>query len=161
MSDSSMTLRRLLAAIGLVTLLGCLSASDEHAEHHDPPHRPADFVAAVERLQVIQTASSTSEEIPSPHPDGDLQLEAADLLRWLPELAAESDLSREDWNQMYQSTAMIRRQAAQVSLTELSQALASVLPELDRCANSIRSQRLALQPLDASESNLLEEDNQS
>ncbi|UUO04546.1 hypothetical protein M4951_14220 [Blastopirellula sp. J2-11] len=161
MNYLSIILRRLLAVIGLVGLLGCLSASDEHAEHHDPPHRPTDFVAAVERLQIIQTAGSTGDEIPSTHPDGDIQLEAADLLYWLPELAAESDLSRADWNQMYHATEMIRRNASQASLVEFSKELAGVLPELDRCADSIRSQRLALQSSDAAEMELREGDNQS
>lgn len=146
---------------GTLLTLGCVSPSDEHAEHQDPPHRPASFVDAVARLQAISDGEAEGQTVVALHPSGDVQRETVDLLLWLPELSADSDLSREDWEKCYQATESIRAQAASWKASNgtsdspdalnLDAELKSVLPELQRCAKLIREQQLAIEGPDASE----------
>lgn len=144
---------------------GCAQSLDEHAEHHDPPHFPGDFVVAVERLRSIQVAASKHEAISSAHPDGDVVLEAADLLHWLPQLAADSDLKRADWNEMYESTSKLRSDAASwrrsPKLELLVGPLKDALPGLERHAATIRQQRLNLGEFNAEPTNAMEEGSES
>ncbi|PQO46712.1 hypothetical protein [Blastopirellula marina] len=136
----------LLLAAPILVGLGCASGAEEHAEHIDPPHRPQDFVAAVERLREIQIAAASEQAISTAHPSGDVVQEAADLLKWLPELAADSDLKRADWDKMYAATAGIRMEAAvwqgtsgkTYELRRVAEPLQETLPGLEANAAAIR-----------------------
>jgi len=108
-----------------VLLLGCSSGEIEHAEHHDPPHRPERFADAVVRLGELYRERSGTADLPllelpaveeSPiktaadeeHEEHDEShedetpvgpsVESRDLWVWLPTLAAETDLPEETWN---------------------------------------------------------------
>ncbi len=112
-----------LATVALV--LGCSSGEIEHAEHHDPPHRPERFADAVVRLGELYRERSGTDDLPAlelppdetppietaadeDHAEHDEShedelpvgpaVEARDLWVWLPTLAAETDLSEERWN---------------------------------------------------------------
>jgi len=91
--------RRIAAVVGTLLLAGCPGAAPPGpAEHHTPAHKPADYPAAVARL------SELDREIVAGHarPAGELDVftEAGDIVRWLPELAADSDLGEEPWNRI-------------------------------------------------------------
>jgi hypothetical protein len=88
-----------LASLGLLLLAGChRGAAVAPAEHHAPAHHPGDYAAAVVRLEELH------EEILSgrTRPEGSLDAfaEWEDLVRWLPGLAAETDLAEEPWNRV-------------------------------------------------------------
>lgn len=71
----------------------------EHPEHeHFPSHWPEDILRASKRISalLVETAApstGSSVEAPAISPSGEL----ADLIGWLPILAADSDLGREDF----------------------------------------------------------------
>lgn len=63
----------------------------EHEHEHFPPHWPGEIFQASERLNGLVRGTLPANE-------GLLRMrEVADLLKWLPVLAADSDLSREDF----------------------------------------------------------------
>jgi len=107
-----------VVATGLLMLLaaGCSPGDHEEAEHHFAPHLPVNFQAAVARLQVVHQEITggplTSREVKSSrkqhHAEGeddeystlDPLEEMEDLVGWLPDFAADSELTEEPWNQV-------------------------------------------------------------
>ena len=88
----------LCCAMGIV---GCGEAKespdDEHLEHFVPAHKPKDFGELVEQLalRVPQWASAAS-----PGGDDDHAMavqEMSDIIGWIPELAADSELIKADF----------------------------------------------------------------
>lgn len=88
----------LCCAMGIV---GCGEAKespdDEHLEHFVPAHKPKDFGELVEQLalRVSQLASAAS-----PGGDDDHAMamqEMSDIIGWIPELAADSELIKADF----------------------------------------------------------------
>jgi hypothetical protein len=85
--------------LALLLFAGCHRAAPARpAEHHTPSHRPADYSAAVAQLGRLH------EEIVGgrARPTGELDAftELGDVVRWLPELAADSDLPEEPWTRV-------------------------------------------------------------
>ena len=83
----------------LVLLAGCHGVETEEAEHHTPEHMPADYPVAVDRLlalhvEIANGVSRAADEI-------DVFAETSDVVRWLPMLAADSDLDEEPWNRVH------------------------------------------------------------
>ena len=64
-----------------------------HAHHEDPEHKPQDFPAAIERLRQFHADFATGPEANVEQ----LQI-IADVLGWIPELAAQSEFSEAQWN---------------------------------------------------------------
>ena len=85
---------------------GC-KAPTEEAEHHRPEHMPDSYVAAVDRLVELHT-----EIIDEQPPSGDLDEfdELVDIARWLPELAADSDLGEQPWNRVHTAAGKLQQQ---------------------------------------------------
>ena len=69
--------------------------SHEHAHHHDPEHKPADFPQAVERLRAFHAQHAAGQQ-----PSAGQRQIISDILGWLPELAAQSELREADWNEV-------------------------------------------------------------
>ncbi len=73
---------------------------DEHVEHHHPEHRPADFSAGVravrDRLSQLTGPDGTADREGLKKQAEELR----DIIQWLPELAAETDLRRADWERV-------------------------------------------------------------
>lgn len=91
----------LLAILSLFGMIGCQSRSStlEHLgeeAHELPAHRPLNFAAAIDglpsRLAMLETTSKSEKptRLEQVH-------ELEDILRWLPELASDSDLRKSDW----------------------------------------------------------------
>ena len=82
------------------------------AEHHTPAHKPADYSAAVTQLGKLH------EEIVGgrARPAGELDVftELGDVVRWLPELAADSDLPEEPWNRVARTSDELLVLVAQI-----------------------------------------------
>ncbi len=127
----------------LVFLTGCGGAGSESADrssaHELPPHYPENLAAGVGRLRELwlqlhpnagQVANSTgSDQVVAAGSDETLA-KFADLVEWLPELAAASDLREADW-----------RICREVS-TELSQAVAPLF-RLDQLTQQQRLKEIA------------------
>lgn len=83
-------------------LLGC--AAKHHEESHDyPAHRPENFRQAVDSL--LQRDEKLRVQF-----DQQQNEQLLDILRWLPEIAAETDLPEATWNRVNQ-VAQTARQA--------------------------------------------------
>lgn len=85
----------LVAAALTIAAPGCRPRTVAEPEHHVPEHRPADFHAAVVRLDQLHR-----EIVAGPmRPDDQLDVfsELRDVVRWLPALAADSDLAERPW----------------------------------------------------------------
>ena len=91
-------------AIGML-LTGCQGKQGvEEEDHHIPEHLPADFDQALNRVEQLVShlrSGSALEKMPT---EVDVPTELRDVVRWLPELAAQSDLAEEDWNQVDRAT---------------------------------------------------------
>jgi hypothetical protein len=96
----------LIAWVGFsVAISGCGSseehAEDEHLEHFVPAHKPADFAALVEQLEkriAQQSPSSVSGEgAPAADQSATARQELIDIIGWIPELAADSELRKQEF----------------------------------------------------------------
>ena len=88
----------LCICLSLFAFFGCRNDSVEEAEHHHPAHKPATFPSAVERLLALQVEIRQGTSRPTGQID--VFSEAYDIVRWLPDLAADSDLKEESWNRI-------------------------------------------------------------
>jgi hypothetical protein len=97
----SCSLLGLLCCVGLLSC-GCNASPEheEHAHHEIPEHRPRDFPHAALRIRHRFNQFSKLLEIR----DDELVIrkfnELQDIVRWLPELAGESDLPEAEWNEV-------------------------------------------------------------
>jgi hypothetical protein len=84
-------------------------ADRQSHEAHFPPHWPGNYPAAIERLEVLlfdaqaelSTRISRWEEV-------------NDLIGWLPELAADSDLNEPEWNRLDSAADELARELKQL-----------------------------------------------
>jgi hypothetical protein len=124
------------AVLLLITSTGCNSAAsgepaaELHEEHYVPPHKPANFSEAVQAID--RRSDYLSDHAGHSHGDEAEKLaELADIIGWIPELAADSDLSEPDWN-----TAA----AAGKSMgTVLSRLMSAQQPDLSRLHSDLSS----------------------
>jgi hypothetical protein len=77
---------------------------DDHLEHHIPEHKPRDFADAVhqvrQRTRHIQDIAGDND---SGHLAHELR-ELGDIIAWLPELAADSDMRKQEWDRVHRLT---------------------------------------------------------
>lgn len=81
--------------LALPLLSGCVQSSiegEEEAHHEFPPHRPSSFEQLVSELEQRVTQHQLQGSIPGD--DSELQ----DLVGWIPEFAADSELKRQDFD---------------------------------------------------------------
>lgn len=86
-------------------LIGCdVGDDDGRLEHHVPPHRPANFTHAVrdleQRLRELDRGPVSDEQM----------TELLDIVRWLPEIAGDSDLRKPDWDTVQQTAERLEKQ---------------------------------------------------
>lgn len=95
-----------LVCLGVLNVVvGCGSQEehheDEHLEHFVPAHKPADFAALVEQLEkriVQQTpASGPGEGTTAADQSATERQELIDIIGWIPELAADSELQKKEF----------------------------------------------------------------
>jgi Fe-S-cluster formation regulator IscX/YfhJ len=99
---------RLLLLIGLcVFSMGCGSSTPiKQAEHDLPAHRPVDLATYAESYSQRFVAWQQAQQFSSQDPRF---IEFHDLLRWLPEIAAESDLPEQEWNKLAEQSASLEQ----------------------------------------------------
>jgi hypothetical protein len=108
----------LLALANVAALAGCghsLPTSDSASEaqggehEHNPPHKPRDFPSGLAALherfaQLFKTPDSQSLE-------GDEEFsKLVDIVGWIPELAADSDLNRAEWDRINERSKQLARE---------------------------------------------------
>lgn len=100
-----MSIRRcpcyLLFSLLFLVAVGCADkAEEDHAEHHIPEHKPKSFADAVKeiprRIEAIsvQASAGTGDRL-----EREL-LELQEIIGWIPELAADSDMRRAPWEEV-------------------------------------------------------------
>lgn len=96
------------ASICVVIIAGCGGGGDpeqqEHAHHEFPDHRPANFKAAVSAI------SQRSWELANRGGKvGSLEFgHFIDIINWVPEMAADSDLRKADWEKARDASEKMR-----------------------------------------------------
>ena len=93
-----------LCSLFIVLQTGCnkvaeSASKEDHLEHHIPEHKPKTYSATVKELdtrmrRLLNHRQEQSIQIK--------QQELADIIEWIPELAADSELKHKDWNQVKQ-----------------------------------------------------------
>lgn len=120
-SLASLTTAALYLISGFIFAAGCTGAASkqepqarpslehehehEHHDHahHDPEHKPKSFPEAVERLKGLRP-DLAARALP-----GSEEWEiAVDIVDWLPELAAESELNEREWNRVDGNASELR-----------------------------------------------------
>lgn len=107
-----------LATVGLLLLSGLSGCGttenadahdvDHHLEHFVPQHKPANFAQAVEEIE--HRSEHLSEHAGHGHSDEtDEFQELLDVVDWIPELAADSDLNEADWNTARSAAETVRQ----------------------------------------------------
>jgi hypothetical protein len=146
----------LVAAIA--GLPGCATSpgdeEEHHAEHHIPEHKPATFSAAVESLEP-RRADLFGGDGDAPADRDAKRNELRDIVGWLPELAAETDLKKSDWETVQRVSAELMPlvetgspDTAPDRFRELVAQLRALAARSDAAANSDQSD-VAVEPTPA------------
>lgn len=117
---------------------------EEHDHEHDhgiPEHKPANFAEAVNQLP--RRHKRVAGELKAGHADHAAEQiqQLLDLVRWLPELAGDSDLKKADWEAVQQIATELE------TLTQLSRS--STAPPSDRDSTKFLQLVERLKPLAA------------
>lgn len=134
-------LRSLRAVLlGICLTSGCGSAvteedsADHHTHTHMPRHRPRDFEAAVKQLhrrwpldRSVDAASGNAAP----------RTLLGDIIRWLPEIAGESDLGRPEWDEVHRMSLELeaifkREESTGQTLVEDESRRKTLFAQLDR-----------------------------
>ena len=80
----------------MLQITGCSPEQEDHDEEsHFPPHWPNTFLVAADRLQQIATNPTGTPTLAE-----NVEQELTDLVDWLPELLADSDITKEDFDKI-------------------------------------------------------------
>lgn len=98
-------------------VVGVNGEEDGHeAEHFVPLHFPQNAVAAIERLQALLSPDAAkATKRPPAGSDVTPRRETYDLARWLPELAAQTELDEPTWNQVRDASRTLEAAADQAT----------------------------------------------
>lgn len=101
----------------VVAIIGCdpsppeIVSKDEttgyESSHGHAAHRPANFRAAIEQLALRGLALRSDAAPDRETPFATRLQQLKDIIHWLPELAGDSDLRRNDWEQVQQRTKQL------------------------------------------------------
>jgi hypothetical protein len=133
----------LLCASLLLCVSGCGESkkSLHEMDHVTPAHWPTDLTDAANklsaRLKVVQTSSAEA--------NGESRValkELTDLVGWVPEVAADTDLAESDWVRVFEGSESVRKQLLGAKGIE-----ASVAEEIEKlCSLLVQSQALIPKP---------------
>lgn len=127
-------LRTQLLAGCVVLLCGCGGEQESLHEHdHElPAHWPSSITDTVDKVQErLELLTNDAER--SDSTEDKAWTELRDLVEWAPEIAADTELSEEDWNPIYESSEVLRRK-----LSSGSVGLAELRDDFDRLIAALR-----------------------
>jgi hypothetical protein len=134
-STSILFLALLLAACASV-VAGCSADPahgddhdhDDHLEHHVPEHKPPDLESAAREIPRRWVELESGQSAADAHERGEQLHELLDIVRWLPEVAGDSDLPEGPWNRV---NAISRELLARLQTDGPLPALAASQPLLE------------------------------
>lgn len=125
---------QLFVWLSLVTLCGCGdSAEAPHLEHLIPAHKPESLATAVTELR--RRGAETYAETYAGGVTGEESAQLADIITWLPELAADSDARRAQWERI-QSISRELAELQKSAPADGSQRWRELVDELDDLARA-------------------------
>lgn len=153
-------------SLGIVLVLATITGCGEEKEslhemdHVTPAHWPGNLQDAASKIS--ERVQRISAKIGS---ESDLQLaetELRELIEWVPEVAADSDLSEEDWLPIYNASEELRKQSpllapgsmATKNLDDLCDLLRNSQAELEKQLASLEGRSNDSQASDPSGSEL-------
>lgn len=102
------------------TQTGESAAEEDHLEHHIPEHKPKTYTQTVReldsRMRTLLNQSPTEVK-----PEEKQQLE--EIIDWIPELAADSELKHKDWNEVKQLSTEIKSVFQQTDFSQVDATL--------------------------------------
>ncbi len=138
--------RWVLCLSSLVCAAGCGESKESlhEMDHVTPAHWPSDLTDAAHKLQERLARLKTS----SAEADAAMALkELKDLVGWVPEVAADTDLPEKDWDKLYTSSEIARKKL--LSTEAINPEITQDIEQL--CALLTEAQTLIPQPLVAAE----------
>ncbi|QDU07559.1 hypothetical protein [Gimesia aquarii] len=111
----------ILCFCGLLISLqaGCIqttqsAAEEEHLEHHIPEHKPESFSATVSEIKtrmkwLLENNQAEESQVKTQ--------ELAEIIAWIPEMAADSELKHREWNEVKQLSTQLNTIFQQIDLT--------------------------------------------
>ena len=129
-------------AVCVLLLCGCGTEQESLHEHdHElPAHWPSSIIDAVAKLQQrIEILTSDAEGVGPA--ENEAWTELRDLVEWAPEIAADTELSEEDWHPIYESSEVLRRKLASGSGN-----VAELRDDFDRMIAALRAAYEKLPP---------------
>lgn len=115
---------------GLFTLSGCLQGRESlhEMDHVLPTHWPADLGDAADKLR--QRLRLCQGEPGETEATTQAARELKEIVEWLPEIAADTDLPEEDWDAIYQQVQGLRNQLGDSAKTVAMAAALESLTEI-------------------------------
>ena len=129
-----------LVLLALTLLGGCGHDSEvgstEPANHHDhdhfvPDHWPSSIADGVEKIErrLAALRDNDQEQL-------DARVELQELVSWLPEIAADTELSEADWLPIYEASEQLRAPLDRFAMSDEMELDASVNDSLTKLIES-------------------------
>lgn len=109
-----------IACVAVLSLIsvGCTSAkpdsqadgggqAEEHGHDHDHGHRPESYSAALAQIKHARDEVKAAFDAGDPHACDEALHQVAEVLDVLPEVAAETDLPKEDWQVVKEQSKLL------------------------------------------------------
>lgn len=102
------------------TQTGESATEEDHLEHHIPEHKPKTYTQTVRELDsrmrtlLNQSPASVNQEE---------KQQLGEIIDWIPELAADSELKHKDWNEVQQLSTEIKSVFQQTDFSQVDATL--------------------------------------
>lgn len=96
------------------------AAEEDHLEHHIPEHKPKTYTETVRELD-SRMRTLLNQSPASVNQEEKQQLE--EIIDWIPELAADSELKHKDWNEVQQISTEIKSVFQQTDFSQVDATL--------------------------------------
>lgn len=96
------------------------SMEDQHLEHHIPEHKPKSYTATVRELDTrMRWLLNHKQEEGSQ----EKQQELREIIDWIPEMAADSELKHRDWDEVKLSSTELMSVFQQIDFDDVDSSL--------------------------------------
>ena len=102
------------------TQTGESATEEDHLEHHIPEHKPKTYTETVKELN-SRMRTLLNQSPAAVNQEEKQQLE--EIIDWIPELAADSELKHKDWNEVQQLSTEIKSVFQQTDFSQVDASL--------------------------------------
>ncbi|MFI4850459.1 MAG: hypothetical protein ACIAZJ_15235 [Gimesia chilikensis] len=102
------------------TQTGESTAEEDHLEHHIPEHKPKTYTETVKELDT-RMRTLLNQSPASVNQEEKQQLE--EIIDWIPELAADSELKHKDWDEVKQLSTELKSVFQQTDFSQIDVSL--------------------------------------